>query len=136
MDHSTKETALVLDYYSDCPLDFTGVIKTKYEDSYFWIVNGNYHREDGPAKEWADGDREWYLNGEQHRKDGPAGIYDYGDQVWCLNGVKHRDDGPAVIYTDGTKEWWLDNEHFTQEEWFGKLTPEQKEKAVWNMDQW
>jgi hypothetical protein len=28
-----------------------------------WHLNGLFHREDGPAIEWADGILEWYLNG-------------------------------------------------------------------------
>ena len=33
---------------------------------------GKLHREDGPAIEWADGDKIWYLNDKRHREDGPA----------------------------------------------------------------
>ena len=29
-----------------------------------WYKNGKYHREDGPAIEWADGSKEWWVNGE------------------------------------------------------------------------
>ena len=28
-------------------------------------MNGKYHREDGPAIEWADGYKFWYLNDEE-----------------------------------------------------------------------
>jgi len=28
-----------------------------------WWVSGQPHRADGPAVEWADGDKAWYLNG-------------------------------------------------------------------------
>ena len=31
----------------------------------FWYLNGNLHREDGPAIEWADGRKEWWLNNER-----------------------------------------------------------------------
>ena len=31
----------------------------------FWYQNGELHREDGPAIEWADGDKEFYINGEE-----------------------------------------------------------------------
>ena len=27
-----------------------------------WYKNGVCHREDGPAREYYDGDKEWYLN--------------------------------------------------------------------------
>jgi hypothetical protein len=38
----------------------------------FWRLNGDCHREDGPAIEWADGSREWWVNHKRHREDGPA----------------------------------------------------------------
>jgi hypothetical protein len=30
-----------------------------------WYLNGKLHREDGPACEYTNGDKEWALNGEQ-----------------------------------------------------------------------
>jgi len=30
-----------------------------------WLLNGERHREDGPALEWSCGDKEWWLNGEK-----------------------------------------------------------------------
>ena len=47
-------------------------VKVKDDGTRFWYLNGNLHREDGPAVEWADGGYEWWLNGEPHRVDGPA----------------------------------------------------------------
>ena len=44
------------------------------------------HRLDGPAVEYADGDKRWYLNGEYHRVDGPAREFSNGDKYWYLNG--------------------------------------------------
>jgi hypothetical protein len=32
-------------------------------------LNGKPHREDGPAFEYADGDRYWYLNGEEYTEE-------------------------------------------------------------------
>ena len=39
----------------------------------FWFLNGQQHREDGPADEGACGGKSWYLNGkyltqEEHQK--------------------------------------------------------------------
>ena len=31
----------------------------------FWHVNGNYHREGGPALEDSNGDKSWYLMGKR-----------------------------------------------------------------------
>ena len=50
-----------------------------------WYLNGKLHREDGPAVEFADGDKFWYLNGKLHREDGPAVEYADGDK-FGLNG--------------------------------------------------
>jgi hypothetical protein len=35
------------------------------ENRVIWILDGKYHREDGPAYIGADGAREWYLNGKR-----------------------------------------------------------------------
>jgi hypothetical protein len=40
---------------------------TLFEDHFgtnYWIINGHFHREDGPAIEYANGNKEWFLNGE------------------------------------------------------------------------
>ena len=29
-----------------------------------WFLNGQRHREDGPAIEWASGYKAWYINGK------------------------------------------------------------------------
>ncbi len=97
MDHQTKETALVIQNWNMMPYKFTGIIKINeaeyYYKSYYWLANGEFHREDGPAIIWSGGG---------------------GGKYWYLNG----------------------NKYLSQEEWFDALTSEQKEKAIWNMDQW
>jgi len=56
----------------------------------------------------------WYLNGERHREDGPAVEDDEGYKAWYLNGKRHRTDGPAYEETDGYKEWYLNGVKVTQ----------------------
>jgi len=73
----------------------------------WWRLNGELHREDGPAIEHADGDKAWYLHGELHREDGPAFEYANGFKLWYLHGKCHREDGPAVEHANRYKEWWL-----------------------------
>jgi hypothetical protein len=34
-----------------------------------WRVNGEFHRTDGHAIEWPDGDRLWYLHGKHYKFD-------------------------------------------------------------------
>jgi hypothetical protein len=75
-----------------------------------WYLNGELHREDGPAIEHADGTKEWWLNGELHREDGPAIEHADGDKEWFLNGERHRVDGPAIEWANGDKEWYMNGE--------------------------
>ena len=61
--------------------------------------------------------KQWYLNGQLHREDGPAIEWLNGDKEWFLNGQLHRDDGPAVEYADGPeREWWLNGKEVTEQE--------------------
>ena len=59
------------------------------EMSSAWYLNGNLHREDGPAIIWADGTKIWYKNGLRHREDGPAVDTVYGNQQWFINGEEY-----------------------------------------------
>ena len=86
-----------------------------------WFLNGKFHREDGPAIEYADGTKSWFLNDRLHREDGPAIERADGTKEWFLNGKRHREDGPAVEYADGSKEYWLDNTYLTEEQWKKKV---------------
>jgi hypothetical protein len=87
---------------------------TVNEDGTFWRLNGNYHREDGPAYEMANGANWWFLNGKLHRVDGPAMDCESGTKYWCLNGLLHREDGPAVVYANGETSWYLDDKYYTE----------------------
>ena len=91
-----------------------------------WYLNGELHREDGPAIEWPNGGKWWYLNGKRHREDGPALEDANGNKEWYLNGKLHREDGPAVEHTNGDKEWWLNDEEVDPEAivdlWLAKNT--------------
>lgn len=83
--------------------------KTYPDGAKSWFLNGEYHREDGPAFEHPNGTKKWFLNDKLHREDGPAIEYSSGTKEWYLNGELHREDGPAVEEPDGTKEWWLND---------------------------
>lgn len=81
------------------------------------------HREDGPAIEWADGDKWWCADGKLHREDGPATEYSCGTKHWYVNGKRHREDGPAIEYSCGTKYWYLHGEELTKEEFLARTRP-------------
>jgi hypothetical protein len=89
----------------------------------FWYLNGQCHREDGPAIEYSNGSKAWWLNGELHREDGPAIEFSDGGKYWYLNGKLHREDGPAVEYSNGAKAWYLNDECLTEEEFNERMTP-------------
>jgi hypothetical protein len=79
--------------------------------------SGQYHREDGPAIEYADGSKAWYINGKLHREDGPAFEEPNGYKAWWINGVRHREDGPARIHPNGNKYWYLQDKELAEEDW-------------------
>jgi len=68
-----------------------------------WYLNGNRHREGGPAFERADGYKEWWVNGELHREDGPAVEYARGSKEWYLRGVKQEPPVENFLVLNGKK---------------------------------
>jgi hypothetical protein len=54
--------------------------------------SGQYHRLDGPAVEFEDGEKWWYINGKRHREDGPAIEYSDGDKRWYLNDIRYTEE--------------------------------------------
>ena len=90
--------------------------KFYYSDKEMTIL----HREDGPAIECFNGDREWHINGKRHREDGPACEWCNGNKSWWKNGKRHREDGPAIERANGPKSWYLNDKHYTEEE-FNKI---------------
>jgi hypothetical protein len=65
----------------------------------------------------SDSKTEWYnLNGELHREDGPAIEFADGDKYWYINGERHREDGPAIEYADGDKSWYINGQRLTETE--------------------
>jgi hypothetical protein len=104
---------------------------TKEVDEYgsiFYKLNGKYHREDGPACEWADGNKYWYLNGKRHREDGPAIEWVDGEKEWYLNGELHREDGPAMELASGSKYWYLNGRQLTEQEFLATIQKKQQQQ--------
>ena len=73
------------------------------------------------------GNKFWYMNGERHREDGPALEWADGAKQWCLNGKLHREDGPAIEWENGDKEWWVNGVRFTEKQ-FNALTKKTAER--------
>ena len=92
-----------------------------FGDVFYYNENNEYHREDGPAIEYTNGDKYWCKNGLFHREDGPAIEYSNGAKEWLRNGKHHREDGPAIEYVDGDKKYLYNDIEYseikTDEEW-------------------
>jgi len=69
-----------------------------YINDTFWYKPGTniQHREDGPAIEWADGDKFWFLNGKRHREDGPAVVRANRAEGFYLEGNCYSEEQYAV----------------------------------------
>lgn len=63
---------------------------------------------------------------------------DFQDQtvLKIKNGLIHCNNGPAILYQNGFKRWFLNGYEVTAEEVFEQMSDEDKEKAIWNLDQW
>ena len=82
------------------------------------------------------GNKRWkLLNGLFHREDGPAYETVDGIKYWCLYGKFHRVDGPAAIFPNGSKLWSLNDITYSYEDWFQQLTPEQQNDSLFNLDE-
>ena len=60
--------------WDNLPSNFTGMVHYHLEGNYpaaaatYWFKEGRYHREDGPAVEWADGEKQWWLEDKQYKQ--------------------------------------------------------------------
>jgi hypothetical protein len=79
----------------------------------YWMVHGKSHRLDGPAIMLKDGTEHWYLNGILHREDGPALIDRLGNRIWYRYGRIHRLDGPASEWSNGNTDWCINHKSCT-----------------------
>ena len=93
------------------------IIVTDHFGNKTWYKKCNsyneYHREDAPAFEGVNGDKEYWVNDQLHRIDGPAVEYADGEKQWFVNDIRHRIDGPAVIWADGNVEYWINGKRYS-----------------------
>jgi hypothetical protein len=77
-----------------------------------------------------NGGKEWYQNGQLHRTDGPAIEYADGSKSWYQNGKRHRTAGPASEYANGDKFWYLEGQELTEAEFNARTKPSCSCKVV------
>ena len=57
-----------------------------------------------------DGTKRWFNeDGDLHREDGPAIEFANGTKFWCIYGYYHRINGPAIEHNWGDNQWWYEN---------------------------
>ena len=49
---------------------------------------------------------QYRVNGQLHREDGPAVEYNNGTKYWIIKDKNHRSDGPAVEWFNGRKSYY------------------------------
>jgi hypothetical protein len=95
-----------------------------------WWHHGELHRAEGPAREYAHGTNEWWHHGELHRAEGPAVEYANRYKEWWHHGLIHRTDGPAVVRTNGYKAWYLNHTQLTFDKWLDKVDISDEDKVM------
>ena len=101
------------------------VVRVSPDGTKQWFLNGELHREDGPAVEWPDGSKWWFLNGKLHREGGPAVEWADGIKYWYLHDKLHREGGPAFEHSNGSKRWFLNGKEYSESEWKKKTNKKQ-----------
>lgn len=71
-------------------MQLNGGCLTNEHGTKMWYKEGQRHRDDGPAIEYANGAKEWFKNGFLHREDGPAIEYANGEKKWFKNGIPYE----------------------------------------------
>ena len=56
------------------------------------------------------------LNKQLHRTDGPAVEFANGNKAWYQNDKLHRIDGPAIEYANGKRAWYVDGKNYSEKE--------------------
>src|SRR6056300_1245101 len=72
------------------------------------------------------GNKHYYSDREmiiRHREDGPAVEYTDGDKEWFINGALHREDGPAFEYANDGNAWYINGELLTEKEFNTRMNP-------------
>ena len=64
-DELIKTSGVWFDYIIEAHPSFTGCL-VDGKGVKRWFVDGQRHRENGPAVEWPDGTKFWFINGVQY----------------------------------------------------------------------
>lgn len=70
-------------------------------------------------------------NGKYHREDGPAVEYANGLKAWYINGKYHREDGPAIEFASGFKEWYINDKYMTEDQFNAYINKQKEDCSGW-----
>jgi hypothetical protein len=92
-DRSELENGSILwKYYDD--LECTILAEGNYQeyDDFFWYKNGKFHREDGPACVYSNGEKEWCINGEDvfNSQENNLHLYDDLSEEFKMSIIKYE----------------------------------------------
>jgi hypothetical protein len=76
------------------------------------------------------GSRAWYQNGQLHRTDGPAVEYADGSKCWCQNNQLHRTNGPAIEFASGAKAWYVKGVQYDLNDWLNLVDTSEVQKTL------
>lgn len=78
---------------------------------------------------------EWLIHGINHRVGGPAVTWKDGEELWYNKGLLHRLDGPAATNEKYNRlEYWINGNKYTKEQWFDKLTYDERISYLFKMN--
>lgn len=103
-----EEDAFNLVYALKAYMDNFEVLSNKKEsfDKLSWQIQLGYHHKETDRK----GNTYYYNeNNRLHKENGPAIEYSDGDKEWWIKGELHRLDDAAIEYADGSKQWWINH---------------------------
>ena len=77
----------------------------------------------------------WLLNGQYHKEDGPAIKYLDGSEEWLVYDLYHREDGPAIIWMNEKRQYWYLNDiEYSFEEWCEKTNKTDEEITILKLE--
>lgn len=99
--------------------NYTRVANDGEGNTVYYNDKNQYHRTDGPAFV-GDFGVYFYINGELHRENNPAVEWANGTKFWYMHNKRHRINGPAIENADGSVEYWVDGVQMSPESFFAK----------------
>ena len=84
---------------------------------YYFDALGRRHNNHGPAINHKNRTKMWCVDGERHREVGPAFTTGFGlNEVWYYKGMVHRLNGPATTNSElNTALYYIHNRQYTRQ---------------------